>query len=249
MPNPSPARMYDWLLGGTHNHARDRHAAEALERARPGAHASAHANRAFLQHTVRHCLDHGVTQFIELGSGLPTMGHVHHTAHTTCPQARVVYVDSDSETVEAGSVLIADSPGTAMLRADLCQPRSVLTDPLLTGLIDLTRPVAVLLISVLHLIPDDALSATVAGYRDRLAPGSVVAISHLSDPDAPRGNTYPPLYDRTQAEVKELFSGLELLPTGVSPIGHWVPDALGQDVPVVAGIGQVALPDRVHGST
>lgn len=211
-----------------------------LEAARPGARASALANRAFLRRFVHHGLDRGITQFVELGSGLPTMGHVHHTAHARCPQARVVYVEHEPETVDAGRALLAGNPYAAIVPADLRDPGSVLADPRLRTLIDLGQPVALSLVSVLHLIPDqDDPGAFVTAYLDALAPGGLLALTHLYGATSTAPATWPHLYDRTPEQIADLFGPAVLEPPGLLPV-HRRPGADGTPpVPVLAGIGHV----------
>ncbi|WP_416974794.1 cytochrome P450 [Streptomyces sp. 4F14] len=229
---PSPARMYDWLLGGSQHRPCDRAAAEALEAARPGARASARANRAFLRGFVGHCLDRGVDQFLDLGSGLPTQGHVHQTAHARAPRAPVVYVDHDPDTVRTAAALLADEPYAVMLEADLRDPAAVLTDPRLLALIDPGLPVALSLVSVLHLIPpEDSPGEIVAAFLDRLPPGSLLALTHLNAPATARVPTRPRLYDRTADEIRALFAGADLRPPGLTRL---------PGTPVLAGIARVA---------
>ena len=250
---PSLARMYDWLLGGSASHESDRAAVAALEQARSGAEISARANRAFLRSTVQRCLDAGIEQFVELGSGLPNMGHVHEAA----PGARVVYVDVEPAALAAGLPMLADNPDVAMIEADLRDVDRVLTDPALTRLIDLSQPVALFLISVLHWLPRDQDPAdVVAAYRDRLAPGSLIAVSHLAGlegepaPGADPGQEGTPsgwrLHVRSPAEVEAMFRGLHLMDPGLfdllqSPFNAAAerPRLTSAHHQVIAGLGSV----------
>ena len=239
MTTPSPARMYDWLLGGSNNLPCDRRAAQDLERTRPGAAASARANRAFMRQTVRQAIDRRITQFLDLGSGLPTVGHIHHTAREHHPAARVVYTDIDPDTVAQGQALLAGVSATAMIQADLRDPAAVLTDPAIASLIDINRPLLLTLISVLHLIPDsDDPARIVGGYRDRLAPGSLLALTHLSG-QSPATPTYPPLHDRTAAQIRSMLTGIQIHSPGLVPLHQWPGLSKLSPVPVLAAIGDI----------
>lgn len=178
---PSIARMYDYLLGGGHHFAADRVAADQAVAHMPDLPGVLRANREFLGRVVTHLVGQGVRQFIDLGSGIPTVGSVHETAHRIDPAVRVVYVDLDPVAVVLADELLAHAPGVAMVRADLRDPDQVLTHPQVRDLIDFDQPVALLLVAVLHLIPEAVEAARVLHYLyTQAADGSWLAVSHMS---------------------------------------------------------------------
>ena len=151
-PAPNVARVYDALIGGKDNYAADRQAARKLEAAVPGAARAARDNRAFLGRAVRFlAADAGIRQFIDIGTGLPTRGHVHQIARAADPAARVIYADNDPIVVAHARALLVDAPQVIAVEADLRFPRHLLTLPAVRNLIDFDQPVAVLLVAVLHL--------------------------------------------------------------------------------------------------
>ena len=175
---PNVARMYDYWLGGKDNFAADRAAAVESAAAIPQLPLLARENRAFLGRAVRFCVGAGVTQFLDIGSGLPTADNTHEVAQRAAPGARTVYVDIDPVVVSHARALLA-TPLTRAVRGDLTRPGEVLAAAEGTGLVDFARPVAVLLGAVLHHVPDEADPAgCVAAYRDAVAPGSCLVISH-----------------------------------------------------------------------
>ncbi|WP_162795370.1 SAM-dependent methyltransferase, partial [Nonomuraea lactucae] len=174
---PNLARMYDYMLGGVANYAVDREATDRLAELIPQAVPLARVNRGFLQRAVRHLASVGVRQFLDLGSGLPTQGSVHQVV----PEARVVYVDRDPVVARHADVLLGEAGRAAFVQADLLDPAAVLERA--SALLDLSRPVGVLLISILHFVPDaDRPHAAVAELRDALAPGSHLVLTHSTSP-------------------------------------------------------------------
>ena len=179
------ARIYDYWLGGKDNFAADRQAAEQIIAYAPEIPRLARENREFLGRVVRFLTAAGIDQFIDIGTGLPTQGHVHEVLQAAAPDARVAYVDHDPVVLAHARALLKDSDRVTIVQGDLRDPDRILSDPLLLESIDMSRPVAVLLLAVLHLIGDDkqAMDA-VARLRDAMAPGSYLAISHaVCDPD------------------------------------------------------------------
>jgi hypothetical protein len=231
---PNPARMYDYALGGSANFQADRDAAEEVLKRDPEGRVHARANRAFLRRVVRELVARGVRQFIDLGSGVPTVGHVHEIAQRADPDARVLYVDNEPVANAYGRQVLAGVPGTAAQLIDLRDVGRVLDHPDTRRLIDLDQPVAVLMFAVLHFLLDDReVVELIAAYRRRTAPGSYLAMSHAcrpSDAEARaieelyRTGTSMPFRYRTAAEVAELFAGYELLEPGVVPISDWRPE-------------------------
>ncbi|MFC7344347.1 SAM-dependent methyltransferase [Saccharopolyspora griseoalba] len=179
---PNAARMYDYYLGGSHNFAQDRAAAARALEVTPTMIPGARANRAFLQRAVRFCLDAGVRQFLDLGSGIPTVGHVHEIAHRVDPSTRVAYVDNEPVAVAHTRRILSDASAVTVTRADLKDPEEVLNAPGVAGLLDFGQPVAVLAVAVLHFIPDAEDPAAILDAYCRAVPsGSFLAVSHITD--------------------------------------------------------------------
>jgi hypothetical protein len=240
---PNPARIYDYLLGGANNFAADRNAAEQAMTTGKVGRVVARANRSFLRRAVRFMCAQGVDQFLDLGSGIPTVGNVHEIARQANPAARVVYVDNETVAVTYARRLLADDPNTTIVDADLRHPDEVLADPQLTGLLDLDRPVGILLVSVLHFVPDAGDPAgIVAGYAGAVA-GGYLALSHYTDEGysaekrerARRGKdvyerrTRTPVVARGKAELTALLGGLEPVPPGIVWVPEWRPDGNGSE--------------------
>jgi SAM-dependent methyltransferase len=229
---PNVARIYDALLGGKDNYAADRRAAERLLAAVPGAAQAARDNRAFLRRAVRFLAREGISQFIDLGAGLPSAGAVHEIADTVRAGARVAYVDNDPIVVAHARALLADSPSVAVIEADIRYPRDLLTHPAIREVIDFTQPVAVLLVAVLHFIPDhDDPQGIVACIADRVAPGSYLAISHVTadhisaEAAAAASSAYDgasaPATARILDDIEAFFYRLELVPPGITDPAAW----------------------------
>jgi hypothetical protein len=235
---PSPARVYDYLLGGEHHFASDRAAADMLISRAPELAASARANRAYHQRAARWMAGRGVSQFLDLGSGLPGAGSTHEVVREVRPGARVVYVDNDPMVLALGQDLLAVDDEAAVVIADVRDPRAVLTDPALRSVIDFGEPVGVLLSAVLHFVADESdPAALVAAYAAPLAAGSYVALSHMTADDRPAEGVQALIevgrraaggtYLRSRAEVRALFGDLELVPPGagvasdITWVGEW----------------------------
>jgi trans-aconitate methyltransferase len=232
---PSAARIYDYWLGGTHNFAVDREIARAVTEASPDTALMMQANRAFLRRAVEFLVDQGVRQFLDLGSGIPTLGNVHEVAQKRAPEAKVVYVDIDPVAVAHSRHILAGNGNAAVLRDDLRDVDAILGSDEVTGLLDLDRPVALLTLAVLHFVPDDDDPAgIVARFRDRLADGSWLALSHgtqdaMSREAAEEGNsqftrTTTPFISRNRAQVSALFEGFEVVDPGVVWSVQWRPE-------------------------
>jgi hypothetical protein len=257
---PNPARIYDYLLDGKDNYPADREVAEQIVAIAPVARDVVRDNRAFLSRAVRF-LTHeaGIRQFIDLGSGLPTQGNVHEIAQAIAPDAHVVYVDNDAMVVTHSRALLAGD-NTRAIQADLRDPDVILEDAEVRELIDFDRPIALLLMAILHFIPDDQDPlGIVARFRDALPAGSYLAISHGTRdiperPDmspeamAEMGAKVERLYQlttaslvtRTRAQVERFFDGFELLEPGVVEIQLWRPDDSGALLPggFYGGVGR-----------
>jgi O-methyltransferase involved in polyketide biosynthesis len=230
---PSIARIYDYVLFGKDNFAVDRAAAQKLmESGLDRRHAL--ANRAFLGRVVRFLADRGIAQYLDLGSGLPTSPSVHEVARDTIPAARVVYVDHDPIVVAHNDALLATRDGVVTIRGDIRDPDSVLAHEALAECLDFSQPVAVLLLSVLHFIShEEDAPGIIAKFRERLAPGSYLAISvgtsDGADPDmlAEATQTYAgarmPFTLRTRAQILDLFDGFDPVEPGLVSLPEWRP--------------------------
>jgi hypothetical protein len=235
---PNAARIYDYFLGGSHNLAADREVARQIIDMVPDVPLIAQANRAFLRRAVRYCVDAGIRQFLDLGSGIPTVGNVHEVAQQADPECRVAYVDMEPVAVAHSRVILDGNDRVAVLQADVREPDRILGDPRLQALLDLSRPVAVLMVSLLAFIPDaDEPVKLVARYRDAVVPGSYLAISHGSAEARPddvekvhqhyRKTATPPIV-RTRPEVERFFDGFDLVDPGLVFVQEWRPDWLGE---------------------
>ena len=257
---PNPARIYDYFLGGKDNFPADREVAEQVVAIAPVARDIVEDNRAFLRRAVRLLAgEAGVRQFIDLGSGLPTQGNVHEIAQAAAPDARFVYVDNDAMVVTHSRALLAGD-NTAAIEADLRDPDSVMRHPEVRELIDFDQPIALLLMAILHFIPDDQDPlGIVARFRDALPAGSYLAISHGTRDIPDRTDMSPEamaemgvkverlyqlttasLVTRTRAQVERFFDGFELLEPGVVEIQLWRPDESGSLLPggFYGGVGR-----------
>ncbi|WP_432986115.1 SAM-dependent methyltransferase [Dactylosporangium sp. CA-233914] len=249
LDRPSVARVYDYYLGGSHNFAADRAFAEQVLRVMPAVAGLARSNRAFLRRAVRELARQGVRQFLDLGSGIPTVGNVHEVlADAGVSDGRVVYVDHDPVAVAHSRAILAEVPGTAVVAGDLREPAKVLNQPQVQGLLDFTRPVAFLLVAVLHFVPDELDPAgIVAGYAAAGAPGSHVVLSHagLDRPLTPAEEdawemyrkSPTPLILRTTEQVAALMGGLTLLEPGVVATHAWRPDGDEESPPDGNAVG------------
>ena len=234
---PNVARIYDYLLGGKDNFAADREAARRLIEAIPDVAEIARDNRSFLGRVVRYlATEGGIRQFLDLGSGLPTQANVHELAQGVAPQARVVYVDNDPVVASHGRALLASGDQVGMVFGDLRDPASVLHHPAVLDLLDLDRPIAVLCTSTLPFIADEAEPhKIIAEYRDHMASGSYLAISHGTLEEAATGEVdkavgvyrqaSSQLHIRRPPEVLRFFDGLEPVEPGLTWITEWRPEA------------------------
>ncbi len=231
---PSIARIYDYILHGKDNFAVDRAAAAKLLEAGLHRHIAL-ANRAFLVRAVGFLAGQGIAQYVDLGSGLPTSPSVHEVARETIPGARVVYVDHDPIVVAHNDALLATRDGVITIRADIRDPDAVLNNEALASCIDFGQPIAVLLLSVLHFIShEEDAPAIVAKLRERMAPGSYLAVSvgtcDGADPDmlAEATETYAgarmPFTLRSRAQIMELFDGFDLVEPGLVSLPEWRPE-------------------------
>lgn len=255
--NANAARIYDYFLGGAHNFAVDRALAQRVAEASPHAGLWARGNRNLLMRVVRHCVDHGIRQFLDLGSGIPTMDHVHTTARALAPETRVAYVDFEPVAVAHSQELLADVEGVTVTRADVRDPTAVLTAPTVTEVLDFNAPVAVLAVALVHFISDtDDPERVLAGYRAALVPGSYLAITHTSadydDPELTRRiergaevyrDSATPIHLRDRPRIHELLRGGELVEPGLVDISQWP-----QPDPASEPLGSYAALTRIGSS-
>lgn len=236
---PSAARMYDYYLGGSHNLAADRTLASETMQVWPDLRFVARANRAFLRRAVTFLAEAGVEQFLDLGSGIPTSGNVHEVAQAVRPEARTVYVDVDPVAVAHSAALLAGVTNSGVLHADMRDPQAVLGDPVVTRLLDFSRPIAVLMFSVLpFVVDDDHPEQIVAGYREATVAGSYLAISHgTNEYLLTQTRAASEIYaragyktaGRSREQIRTLMDGYELVPPGLVDMIAWRPD------PILAG--------------
>ncbi|MFI6018309.1 SAM-dependent methyltransferase [Streptomyces sp. NPDC051287] len=239
---PSVSRIYDYYLGGSHNFEVDREAARKAMAHLPGLPKIMQANRAFMRRAVRYAAGAGIEQFLDIGSGIPTFGNVHEVAQAARPGAHVVYVDHDPVAVAHSEAVLAGNEGADVVAADLRKPQEILSSPQVERLIDLNRPVALLLVAILHFVEDaDDPYGTVAQLRDALAPGSLLILTHASYeriPLAPERaesavDVYKdirnPLIMRSRDEIARFFEGYDMVEPGLVPMPHWRPESASED--------------------
>ena len=256
---PSPARVYDAQLGGAHNFEVDREVARQVAQVMPELPALLRANRSFLRRSVRFLIEQGVTQFLDLGSGIPTVGNVHEVAQAIDPECRVVYVDIDRVAVAHGRRLLAGNPNAVAVRGDLRLPETVLADPAVRATLDFSRPVATLMLAVLHFVADaDRPEQIVERFTAEVVPGSYLVISHgtHAEREQPRSperivqeatdlysRRVEPFHLRDQDAINRLFGNLELVPPGLVPVAVWRPDdaeeaLTGANLPQLGGVAR-----------
>lgn len=241
---PHSARIYDYLLGGKDNFPADRAASGAITKNWPNLPASMRANRSFMARLAHNlAAEHGIRQFLDVGTGLPTSPNLHEVAQRVAPDARILYVDNDPIVLVHARALLSGTPQgrTAYLEADLRDPDAVLASDQLRDLFDLTRPVAVSLLAILHFIVDDQVAQDIIDRLMKpLAPGSLLALSTTTADSAPGEVTTGvaaynasgiPTVARDKTRVERFFEGLELLDPGVVLVNHWHPDEASLAVP------------------
>jgi SAM-dependent methyltransferase len=234
---PNVARMYDYMLGGKENYESDRAAVARLIELAPSVPAFARHNRDFLHRAVRFVASQGVSQFLDVGAGLPTQESVHEVASAVAPAARTVYVDNDPVVLAHSRALLADTPDVAFVAGDIRDPAALLANPELTGQLDLTQPVCVLLLAILHFVTDHEEPARlVAAFRDALAPGSYLILSHGTAHGAPPrvaavSGDAQRVYDNATSRityrdpevVAAMLAGFTLVEPGLVHISEWRP--------------------------
>jgi len=250
---PHVARVYDYWLGGRNNFAADRAVAERVITMYPGVRAGVRAQRAFLGRVVRYlATEAGIRQFLDIGTGLPSADNTHEVAQRVAPESRIVYVDNDPIVLTHARSLLKSSPegATAFIDADVRNTAAIVAEAAET--LDFSQPIAVLLLGILHCIPDaDDPAAIVRRLLEAVPPGSYLAVVHIASDvveDATRSmREYgkwgaPPVTPRTYAQVSHFFDGLDLLPPGLVQVPRWRPvaDAPGieGDEPNYGGVGR-----------
>jgi hypothetical protein len=256
---PTAARMYDHYLGGKDNYAADRAACEELDKVVPSTRRLAVNNRRFLQRAVRTlAAEHGIRQFLDHGSGLPTQNNVHQVAQSIIPDTHVVYVDNDPMVLVHGRALLEQDERTAVIHADMRETDAIFSHPETQRLIDFSQPVAVLFNSVMHCIPDSETDGPLAVARrvaDRLVPGSFMLMCQLVSEDPEVRTFVTDFMDRAtqghwgrvrqEKDVAELFEGLEILDPGLVEVSTWRPDSevaprqLTQEWIEFGGVGRI----------
>jgi S-adenosyl methyltransferase len=242
---PNAARMYDYYLGGAHNFPADRQLGEQARTVLPCVNMVARLNRSFLRRAVVFMVEQGITQFLDLGSGIPTVGNVHEIAQGRNPDARVVYVDYEPIAVAHSELILAEVPNAAVVGADIRQPEAILDSKPVRELLNLDEPIGLLMVGVLLFIPDsDDPGGLVRTYREVCAPGSYLALSHITDDEADpltreqvhqlvevyqAANEH--IYLRDRKTFTDWFDGTELVDPGVTLLADWRPD--GGDGPDV----------------
>jgi hypothetical protein len=235
LDRPSAARVYDYFLGGAHHFDVDRQLAAKIESLTPNVAASMRANREFLRRAVRFLVAEGIDQFLDLGSGIPTVGNVHEVALRANPDARIVYVDVDAVAVSHSRAILGGRERIAVLQADVRDPAEILASPEVRGTLDLDRPVGVLMLAVLHYVVDGDDPTRIAHrFRDAVAPGSHLAISHATTDGQPQEfaetqtlsrQLASPITFRPRQQVLTMFDGLDLVDPGLVYLPLWRPDS------------------------
>jgi len=254
LDRPSVARVYDFFLGGSHNFTVDREMAAQLLGVVPDVADVMRANRAFLRRAVRLMIDAGINQFLDIGSGIPTVGNVHEIAQRAKPSTRVVYVDIDPVAVAHSRAMLAGNALTAIVRGDVRDPEPILASPEVARLIDFSEPVGLLIVSVLHFLPDsDKPQAAVARLREAMPAGSYLAISHAARDARPDAEPQVvEMYQRTGSqntsrpadEIEDLFGEFALVDPGLVFLPAWRPDSpddVGENIErfvALAGVGR-----------
>ncbi|MGW5053621.1 SAM-dependent methyltransferase [Actinokineospora sp. NPDC004072] len=236
---PSMARTYDYLLGGAHNFATDRELAAHVEKVMPDARSAARVSRAFLGRAVQFMVGQGIRQFLDIGSGIPTVANVHEVAQAAAPECRVVYVDKDPIAVAHSELMLEGNDLATIVHADMRDPDSILDHPQTRALLDFDQPIGLLMLMMLHWVPDDEDPwALMARYRGALAPGSHLAITHVTaDHQDERlsevtdlikeSRSADQLTERPRAQVLDLFGEFELVEPGLVGCAAWRPAGRG----------------------
>ena len=234
------ARIYDYLVGGSHNFLADQDVGRAITAVEPNARAIAQANRAFLGRSVRFLSQQGIDQYLDIGSGIPTQGNVHEVAQQANPDARVVYVDVDPVAIAHSKAILAGNQNAAIIEGELRDPEKICGSETTRRLIDFSRPAGLLLVAVLHFIADaEDPWRIVATLRDALAPGSYLVLCHGTEEGKPevahaaeavyQRGVSSSLHMRSRADIQRFLDGFEVVEPGLVPIPEWRPDPAADD--------------------
>jgi hypothetical protein len=240
---PNVARVYDFMVGGKDHFAIDRMAAERALAIMPDAREAGRACRAFLRRAVRYlAADAGIRQFLDIGSGLPTDTNVHQVAHDVDPASRVVYVDNDPMVLVHGRALLAKQQTSTVIEADVRAPEKILEHPVVRDRLDFTRPIGLLLLSILHHVHDSEDPGGIAAtLRAALPSGSYLAIIHFWDPAEEHPHVSEKVHEaeklfnetmgtgrwRRREEIQAYFGDFEMVEPGLVPLAEWRPDTEG----------------------
>ncbi len=231
---PSAARLYDYYLGGGYHFESDRKLAQQIYQVLPDTPYLARVNRAFLRRAAQYCAAQGVSQFLDIGCGLPTTGAVHEVVRAVNPDAKVVYVDNEPVAVAHSELILQHNENATVLQGDLRKPETVLDHPETHRMLDLSKPVAVLTTAVMHFVSDTADPAgLIARYRAAMAPGSYLVLSHATADAAADitkvvelyRNSQNPGYLRTRNQVTAMLAGFDLVEPGVVFVPDWRPES------------------------
>ncbi|NUT54054.1 MAG: hypothetical protein HOV94_43215 [Saccharothrix sp.] len=237
LARPSIARVYDYWLGGAHNFAVDRAVGDRVLADVPVVKSIVLNHRAFLRRAVRFMLSQGIRQFLDLGSGIPTVGNVHEIAQAADPSARVVYVDVDAVAVAHSRAILTGNELVNVLQTDVRDARQVLGSAEVNDLLDFDRPIGVLMVALLHFVSDgENPLGIVADYRDAVPAGSYLAISHAGYEEGewdPAWDEAKKVYNRgvsemrfrSKREVEAMFKGFEVVEPGVARLPLWRPES------------------------
>ncbi|HEX4702854.1 MAG TPA: SAM-dependent methyltransferase [Pseudonocardiaceae bacterium] len=232
---PSVARLYDFMLGGGHNFAADREVGVQIERTMPGLRQAARVNRAFLGRVVRFMVEQGIRQFLDIGSGIPTVGNVHEVAQQADPECRVVYVDRDPIAVAHSELMLAANDNADVLMADIRDPDGILASAPARRLLRLDEPVGLLMLLMLHWIPDDSDPlGLLVRFRDRLASGSFLAVTHVTGDNQDdklteatgvieRSKSPDQITLRSREQIMPMFGDFEIIEPGLVGCALWRP--------------------------
>ena len=239
-----PARRYDYWLGGKDNFAADRESGDLVAAQFPGIRTAVVENRKFLRRAVTFLTEAGMRQFLDIGTGLPTANNTHEVAQSIAPESRIVYVDNDPLVLSHARALLTSTPEgkTAYLDADLTDPAAILADPVLRATLDLDRPIALMLVSVLHFITDDDVAhQAVRMLLDALAAGSYLVLSHASNDFMPAQAvdgiaaadraTRVNFGFRSRDEIAAFADGLDLIEPGIVSTAEWRPNPEDHPLP------------------
>lgn len=241
--------MYDYYLGGTDNFPADREAAERILAIEPGVRTNTRANRRFLVRAVRYLAEQGITQFIDLGTGIPTSPNVHEVAREIRPDARIVYVDNDPIVTAYDRELSETHDGVVFVEADVRRPSNIASHPAVQRSIDFTRPIAVLVVSLLHFFDDADAERIIGGVRSWLTSGSYLVLS-ANGTEGARDEELQAAADiyeragvrlilRSREQLRPYFDGMDLIEPGLVPVGQWRADETPTRGAMIGGVGRV----------